>query len=474
MVKRKSVTAGIAVVIAVMVAMLYCAFGTTARAAESSVTTVNTGFTYEDSTNKVITGFALPAGVTGNFKLQIPEGVTSIADNAFIGAQMEEEESVPTAWANTLVQVELPSSLTSVGMNAFHSCTALTSVTFGKDTDNLLIAPFAFAGCTGLKNIILPANTTVKHAAFNNCVALAWVRMGNNVTFSDDSGERYTFFPSSATLVFADKTAYTAALAQTYFAKKHTAASTYVVNVQFENSNVPVQERLYGRAFNLVEDKATGEWKTDSLFDDLPVQASHYGTTAWYSDEALTTAAEVADVNTMLAASGVETVRLYCHNTIALPTFPSEPASWVYDKNISYDISDKAAVLRALGCTQEYTDTQIAALNFAVAYADENGKVANTPDAICANGTYNVTISLDPAYGNWNQTVTASVTVNVNTKGFSTVLIVVLVIGVVAVAATVSTAVIRKQVQKRNQKKKLSRQEILDKFKAAGGETTLK
>lgn len=89
-------------------------------------------------------------------------------------------------------------------------------------------------------------------------------------------------------------------------------------------------------------------------------------------------------------------------------------------------------------------------------------------------GVYSLTLTLNPDYGTWAQTVSPTVTVNVNTRGFNVVLIVFLVIGILAVVTVVVTAIIRKKVQERNKKKQLTQKEVLDKFRAVGGETDLK
>ena len=74
----------------------------------------------------------------------IPEGVTSIGDAAFSGY-----------W--DLSSIELPSSLTSIGIEAFTSC-GLTSVTIPDGVTTIGVA--VFSGCRALKTISLPQSLT--------------------------------------------------------------------------------------------------------------------------------------------------------------------------------------------------------------------------------------------------------------------------------------------------------------------------
>jgi len=95
--------------------------------------------------------------------ITIPEGVTTIPAEAF-------------RRANKLKHIVLPSTLTTIEGYAFYECEALETVNF---PDSLkTIAGSAFAGCVKLKEIDVSA-TYIGDAAFHSCTALS------AVTFTD-------------------------------------------------------------------------------------------------------------------------------------------------------------------------------------------------------------------------------------------------------------------------------------------------
>lgn len=71
----------------------------------------------------------------------IPQGVVSIAENAFWGCQ-------------NLELIKIPSTLKSVGIAAFAACVNLREIAFHDGV--VKIGPCAFAGCVSLNNIKLP------------------------------------------------------------------------------------------------------------------------------------------------------------------------------------------------------------------------------------------------------------------------------------------------------------------------------
>ena len=71
-------------------------------------------------------------------KVEIPEGVTSIADGVFENCK-------------SLQSIVIPNSVTSIGEKAFNGCTSLKSVVIPDSVTS--INKNAFDGCTSLKTI---------------------------------------------------------------------------------------------------------------------------------------------------------------------------------------------------------------------------------------------------------------------------------------------------------------------------------
>ena len=100
--------------------------------------------------------------------LVIPDGVTSIGDEAFNGC-------------SGLTSVTIPDGVTSIGNYAFSRCTGLTSVTIGNGVTS--IGNYAFSGCDGLTSVTIGNGvTSIGDYAFSGCTGLTSVTIGNSVT----------------------------------------------------------------------------------------------------------------------------------------------------------------------------------------------------------------------------------------------------------------------------------------------------
>ena len=100
--------------------------------------------------------------------LVIPEGVTSIGDDAF-------------KYCSSLESITIPDSVTSIGNKAFYGCESLKSVTIGKSVTSIGFE--AFRGCKSLTSITIPASvTSIGWSAFSWCTSLTSITIPDNVT----------------------------------------------------------------------------------------------------------------------------------------------------------------------------------------------------------------------------------------------------------------------------------------------------
>ena len=101
----------------------------------------------------------------------IPNSVTSIAMDAFRSC-------------TGLTSVTIPNSVKSIAGNAFRYCTGLTSVTIPNSVAG--IGEYAFGGCSGLTSITIPSSVIhINETAFSGCSGLTSIKVEEGSTIYD-------------------------------------------------------------------------------------------------------------------------------------------------------------------------------------------------------------------------------------------------------------------------------------------------
>ena len=142
----------------------------------------------------------LPEEYDGMF--EVPEGVTEIADSAFMDCQSLSAISLPSTLTKigdyafkrceSLQAITIPDSVTEIGHNAFWLCHSLTDVVLSRSLCEIAYEAFcetaiehivipesvrsigesAFEDCYNLYDVVLPENIRIADSAFKGCVGL--------------------------------------------------------------------------------------------------------------------------------------------------------------------------------------------------------------------------------------------------------------------------------------------------------------
>lgn len=140
--------------------------------------------------NAVFGGFAWNGMMTTVTSLVIPEGVTEIPDEAFIGSCLE-SVSLPSTLTkigesafdgSKLKSVTIPKAVTELGDSAFENCSSLTTVTFEEGSQLTTLGRYVFAN-SGLTSITLPAGVTNLYEEYYNSYTFADCASLASVTF---------------------------------------------------------------------------------------------------------------------------------------------------------------------------------------------------------------------------------------------------------------------------------------------------
>jgi hypothetical protein len=130
--------------------------------------------TADDFQFRVVEGKAIVTGYSG------PGGAVSIP-STLGGYATASINTSAFDHCSSIISLEIPDTVTSIGVGAFAYCTSLASISFGASVAT--IGTSAFDSCTSLASLTLPNGVTyVGDWAFLRCGRLTTVSVGNHVT----------------------------------------------------------------------------------------------------------------------------------------------------------------------------------------------------------------------------------------------------------------------------------------------------
>ena len=119
-------------------------------------------------------------------QIELGSSVTSIADNTFYSCY-------------SLSLITIPNSVTSIASSVFQSCNSLASITIPNGVTS--IADSAFRSCNSLASITIPNGvTSIADSAFNGCYSLASITIPNSVTSIASSALQSCYSLTSITI----------------------------------------------------------------------------------------------------------------------------------------------------------------------------------------------------------------------------------------------------------------------------------
>ena len=131
-------------------------------------------------------------GCSGLASIDLPDSITTIGVGVFSGCSSLTSVNIPDSvtsigvgvfsGCSSLTSVNIPDSVTSIGYSAFEGCSSLTSVIIPNSVTS--IGGSVFQNCSSLKSVIIPNSvTSINSYTFSGCSSLTSITIPDSVTF---------------------------------------------------------------------------------------------------------------------------------------------------------------------------------------------------------------------------------------------------------------------------------------------------
>ena len=403
-----------------------------------STIVVNSGNTKYNSgdNNNAIIETSTKKLIAGCQNTTIPNTVTKIGQRAFSGLNNLTSINIPSsvktieegAFIGTgLTSVDL-SNVTSIGDNAFNSCTGLTSV-----TTKASIGMSAFKGCTDLTSVTMTSGTTIDTYAFQGCSSLTSVTMPNTLTSIGDFAFDGTLvksvtIPSSVTSIgdyafvpSGGLTSVTVERTSPCTITNHTFPSSWKATLYVpKGSKASYEAANYWKDFGTI--KLSGLIEQTLALTSIPTKT--YGDAAFSlpatTEEGLTLTWSVANTNVATVSSNVFTIKGAGTTTVTATQAGNDDYE-AFSREFTLTVNKAQLTIIANDQSMTYGNliTSLGAKYYGFKYDEEPyGTLTTLPTIACSAtntsnvGTYNIVVSGAKA-ANYNIThINGTLTIN--------------------------------------------------------------